>query len=156
MVALGWSWFIRLVLRGKDPRQFLATFNRRLSQHIKCGRRVTGNEKPHDVLSSRAQQLHSFTVQSLPQYETSERDNEALDALRDNHKTPPPDQIQFRLDFPAWRLTRTERDRRVIDELMRGERTLDVSNRHGLTPGRISQLRRAYMYDWQRFCGDDA
>jgi hypothetical protein len=99
---------------------------------------------------------HSFTVQSLPQYETGEGDNEAIDALHDNHKTPPPEQVQFRIDFSDWRLTRTERDRYVIDELMRGERTLDVSNRHGLTPSRISQLRREYMYDWQRFCGDNA
>jgi hypothetical protein len=145
MLAIGWKWFDRLVLRGKDPREFLVTFNCRLAQHVKAGRRICGNEKLHDVLSSRAQQLHSFTVQSLPQYETAEGDNEALDALRNNHKTPTPDQVQFRIDFPAWRLTRTERDRRVIDELMRGERTLDVSNRHGLTPSRISQLRREYM-----------
>ena len=94
MLALAWKWFVGLVLRGKDPRLFLATFNRRLTQHIKAGRRVTGNEKPDDVLSSRAQQLHSFSVQSLPQYETGEGDNEAIDALRDNHKTPPPDQVQ--------------------------------------------------------------
>jgi hypothetical protein len=40
----------------------------------------------------------------------------------------------------------------VIDELMLGERTLDVSQRFGLCPGRISQLRREFCEDWERFC----
>jgi hypothetical protein len=106
-------------------------------------------------MSTRAQYKHGFLVQSLPQYETGDKDNEALDALRDNTRTPPPEQVAFRLDFPAWRKTRTERDRRVIDELMRGERTKDVSRKHGLTAGRISQLRRDFHHDWNRFCGND-
>jgi hypothetical protein len=152
MVSLGWKYFVRLVLRGKDPRDFLGLFIKRLAQHVKCGRRVTGKEKPNDVMSSQAQQLHSFTVQSLPRHESSDQKNEALDALQDNHRTPPPDQAAFRIDFPAWRLTRSERDRRVIDELMLGERTLDVSQRFGLCPGRISQLRREFCEDWERFC----
>jgi hypothetical protein len=63
-----------------------------------------------------------------------------------------PDQVCFRLDFPVWRLSRTERDRRVIDDLMMGERTLDVSKKHGLSPGRISQLRRDFQNDWLTFC----
>jgi hypothetical protein len=155
MLTLGWQWFVRLMLRGKDPRTFLAMFNKRLGQHIKCGRRVCGKEKAGDVMSSSTQQQEGFVVQSLPTYDTGVEDNEAIDALRDNTKTPPPDQVQFRLDFPAWRLTRCERDRRVIDELMQGERTLDVSNRHGLSPGRISQLRREFCHDYARFCGDD-
>ena len=51
----------------------------------------------------------------------------------------------------AWRVTRTDRDRRMIDDLMVGERTQDVSQKYGLSPGRISQLRREFHDDWQRF-----
>ena len=69
-------------------------------------------------------------------------------------QTPVPEQVSFRLDFPAWRSSRCERDRRVIDELMAGERALDVAARHGLTPGRVSQLRREFHDDWTRFCGE--
>ena len=76
--------------------------------------------------------------------------------LQDNHQTPVPDQVTFRQDFPAWRLTRCERDRRLVDDLMVGERTLDVSAKHGLSPGRISQLRRDFLEDWNRFCGEPA
>jgi hypothetical protein len=36
---------------------------------------------------------------------------------------------------------------------MVGERTLDVADKHGLTAGRVSQLRRDFYQDWARFCG---
>ena len=38
---------------------------------------------------------------------------------------------------------------------MLGERILDVANKHGLSIGRVSQLRREFMEAWQRFCGDE-
>jgi hypothetical protein len=60
----------------------------------------------------------------------------------------------FRIDFPAWRASRTERDRRILDDLMLGERTLDVAAKYGLSPGRVSQLRREPHDDWERFCAE--
>ncbi len=62
MVALGWLWFVRLAQRGKDPRDFLVTFNRRLGQHVKSGRRFCGKEKSGDVMSSLTQQQQGFVV----------------------------------------------------------------------------------------------
>jgi hypothetical protein len=73
--------------------------------------------------------------------------------LRDNTMTPPPDAAAFRIDFPDWLKTRTDRDRRIIDDMMHDERTLDLANKHGISPGRVSQLRREFMEDWERFCG---
>jgi hypothetical protein len=64
------------------------------------------------------------------------------------------DQVAFRIDFPVWRRTRCERDRRVIDALMAGGRTKDVSQKFGLSPGRVSQLRRDFLEDWRRFTGE--
>src|SRR5262249_16572931 len=71
--------------------------------------------------------------------------------LRDNTLTPVPDQAAFRIDFPLWRCTRSERDRRVIDALMAGGRAREFSQKFGLSPGRVSQLRRDFMEDWRRF-----
>ena len=34
-------------------------------------------------------------------------------------------------------------------DLLLGERTLDVADKYGLSPGRVSQLRRDFMQDWQ-------
>ncbi|HJZ53455.1 MAG TPA: hypothetical protein VKE74_00765, partial [Gemmataceae bacterium] len=61
--------------------------------------------------------------------------------LRDNTQTPVPEQVVFRLDFTLWVCSRSERDRRIIDDLLLGERTLDVANKHGLSPGRDSPRR---------------
>jgi len=71
-----------------------------------------------------------------------------------NTQTPVPDQVAFRIDFPRWRGTRSERDRRVIDALLAGGRTRDVSRQFGLSPGRVSQLRRDFLEDWRRFTGE--
>src|SRR5262249_54204542 len=57
--------------------------------------------------------------------------------------------------FPAWRRTRTRRDQRLLDDLMAGERTQEVSQRHGLSPARVSQLRRDFHDDWRRFTSHD-
>ena len=35
---------------------------------------------------------------------------------------------------------------------MPGEGTLDVASKHGLSPARVSQLRREFREDWHRFC----
>jgi hypothetical protein len=154
MVALAWKWFTRLAERGKDATAWpmaLACFAARAVNH---GRRLCGQEKSKDVLSPSAQQRHGFTVSPLPEPSSAD-DNLLVEALHDNTCTPPDEQAAFRLDFPAWRLTRSDRDRRVIDDLMVGERTMDVAAKRGLTAGRVSQLRRDFHEDWSRFCGLD-
>jgi hypothetical protein len=86
-----------------------------------------------------------------------QRHIDAMDEmLKDNAVTPPPDQAAFRIDFAAWRRTRTERDRRLMADLMLGERTSHVSRKYGITAGRVSQLRREFHDDWVRFSGAEA
>jgi hypothetical protein len=153
MVALSWRWFVRLAQRGKDATQFpsvLATFAARA---VRSGRRLCGKEKAKDVLSPEAQRRHGFVVTKLPDVSTLH--GSPLDeALRDNTRSEVPEQVAFRLDFPAWRLTRTDRDRRVIDDMMAGEGTMALADRYGLSPARVSQLRREFHADWQTFCGE--
>jgi hypothetical protein len=154
MVALAWKWFVRLAERGKDARDFPAALATFAARAVNDGRRLCGQDKARDVMSRRAQRLRGFTVERLPDMTTLSGGPYA-DALADNTRSPVPEQVAFRLDFPAWRLSRAERDRRIIDDLMVGERTLEVANRHGLSPGRVSQLRREFLNDWRRFCGED-
>ena len=108
-------------------------------------------DRAGDVLSPLAQRRKGFAVGKLP--DCSTLDGSPLDeALRDNIHSPVDEQACFRLDFPAWRASRAERDRRILDELMLGERTLDVAARHGITAARVSQLRRELHDDWEFFC----
>ena len=153
MVALAWRWYVRLVKRGKDPSQFSSALASFAARAVNAGRRICGQEKPKDVLSFQAQRRYGFVVDKLP--DCNNLTASALEEiLIDNTQTPVDEQVCFRLDFPNWLKTRTDRDRRVIDDLMVGEGTLDVSRRYGLTPGRVSQLRREFQLDWMRFCGE--
>src|SRR5262249_51055796 len=148
--ALSWKWFVRLLHRGKQPCEFVSAIAVYAARAVHSGRRVCGHEKAKDVLSPVAQRRHGFAVESLPQATTSSHEplyssplgQQAQDVfeerLHDNTITPPPEQAAFRIDFPAWRRTRSERDRRLMDELMAGCRTKDVSAKFGMSPGRIS------------------
>jgi hypothetical protein len=153
-VALSWAWYLRLVERGKDPADFAGTFAGYAARAVRRGRRVCGQEAGQEVLSPTAQARHDFQVLHLPSGPTTLNGSPLEEALLDNAVTPPPEAAAFRIDFPAWLATWPERDRRLIEGLGLGERTMALAQQFGLTPGRISQKRREYHGDWARFCGD--
>jgi hypothetical protein len=78
------------------------------------------------VLSPLAQARRRFGLSPLPDV-SSLSASPLEEALQENTVSPVPEQGVFRLDFPTWRATRCERDRKVIDDLMAGERTQDVA-----------------------------
>jgi hypothetical protein len=151
MIAIAWLWFVRLVGQGRDPSKFPSVLATYAARSVRSGRRLCGQEKARDVLSPLAQQRRGFSVNPLP--ETHDETGKLLDeALQDNSLTPVIDQVQFRLDFPRWRGSRCERDRRLIDDLMIGERTKDMAQKYGLSSTRVSELRGQFFTDWTNFC----
>jgi hypothetical protein len=149
-VALAWAWFIRLLRRGKNPEAFITVLADFAARAVSSGRRLCGQEKVNEVLSSVAQWRHGFTVQRLHP-SGGPLDSPWDDALKDNTRTPVLNQVIFRVDFRAWRGTRTKRDQRIIDRLLRSERTGTVAQIFGISPGRVAQLRRQFHADWLRF-----
>lgn len=131
-VALAWQWFLRLAERSKDARQFPSVLAGYAARAVKSGRRLTGQLKAKDACSERAHMLHGFKVERLP---TSTRQSfqdvygmcgqRELDVfeqrLQHNLQTPVDEQVAFRCDLPAWLLTRTERDRRLIHDMAANE-----------------------------------
>ena len=166
VIAISWKWFLRIKEQGKDVRTFVMTLADYAVRHVRSGRRLCGQERSREVLSPLAQRRHDFTVRPLPtstarphqQFYSTPQGQRLMDAveerLRDNALTPVPEQVQFRLDWPAWLQTRTERDRRIIDAMSWNHRTQDLAQRFGVSPGRISQLRRDYHDDWLTFTDD--
>jgi hypothetical protein len=166
MRALAWKWFLRLHERGRDPADFLAMFVTLLARAVISGRRLAGMERAKDVMNRATQRRHGFQVEPLPastrvsheELYGAARGQRRLDAfeerLRDNTITPVADQVQFRIDWPAWLATLTGRERRLIRAMARNERTKDLSRQFELSPARISQLRREFHDDWHRFLGD--
>jgi hypothetical protein len=164
-LALAWMWFVRLARRGKDAALFPSALATYAAKAVQNGRRLCGQLRAKDVLSERAQRRHGFKVERLPaSTRTCHADlNHVLgqrhldlyeERLQDNTRTPPDEQAAFRLDFPAWLTTRTERDRRIIADMAVGERTMHLARRFGLSPARVSQLRREYRNDWLLFTGE--
>jgi hypothetical protein len=140
--------------------------SRNFAKFVSSDSRLVRKEKSKDVLSLCAQKQHGFAVESLPSSTASsfeERYSEIHgqqkqdvfeERLRDNTQTPVVEQVCFRIDFPVWLETLTPRERRLVHEMANNERTLDLSQRFELSPGRISQKRRELHADWSRFCGD--
>jgi hypothetical protein len=149
-VSLAWKWFVRLANKGKDAREFpsaLATF---AAKAVKSGRRVCGQEKARDVLSPLAQQRRGFAVASLPTRSTLSG-NPLSEALTDNTRSPVPEQVHFRIDFPEWLVRLGDRKRRIAEDMAMGHRTQDLAEMHKITSARISQLRGEFHEDWLRF-----
>ena len=150
-VSICWKWFLRLEERGKDVGQFVTTFGALAARAVRCGRRLCGQEKAQDAMSGVAQQRHSFVVGKLPDHSTL-METPLAEALIDNNRTEVPEQVCFRIDFPAWLSNLSDRDRRVIVDMAMGERTIHLARKYGISEGRISQLRRQFHDGWERFC----
>jgi hypothetical protein len=165
MMALSWKWFVRLAAKGKDASRFPTALATYAAKAVKIGRRLCGQEKAKDVMNPATQKRHGFSVEPLPSSTSASHEHlysaphgqELHDAfeerLRDNTITPIPDQVQFRIDWPAWLETLTGRERRMIRAMAQNERTSDLSRQFDVSPGRISQLRREFQQDWLRFTG---
>jgi hypothetical protein len=165
-VALAWRSFLRLAEQGRDATEFASALASLVVRAVRSGRRLCSQERSRDVMSAAAQRRGGFRVEDLlpPASATHERlksepggqrrQDAFEERLRDNTQTPVLEQVVFRCDFPAWLLTLSRRTRQVIDDLVAGDGTGDVARKFGLSPGRVSQLRRQFQDDWQRFCGE--
>jgi hypothetical protein len=154
-VALAWRWFVRLAERGKDASRFAPALASLAVRAVADGRRLCGQERACDALAVTARRRHVFAVGSPDRHRVLEDDSVA-EALRDNTRTPVPEQVSFRVDFPAWLRRCGRRDRRLVRALLCGGRIREVSRWFGISPARVSQLRRELHADWARFTADPA
>jgi hypothetical protein len=149
-IGLSWKWFVRLAQRGKDARRFVSTLASYAARAVRSGRRIAGQERSKEVLSPVAQQRHSFVVSKLPDLSTL-CSNPLIEALQDNRRSPIPDQVVFRVDFPSWLTTLSRRNRQILEDMAMGERTLHLARKYGISPSRVSQMRRYFEEGWRRF-----
>ena len=164
---MAWKWFVRLAERGKDATKFASVLASYAARGVKNGRRLCRQENANDAMNPQAQQRHSFRVESLPSSTATSHENlyatplgqqhqdEFEERLQENTVTPVPEQVAFRLDFPAWLQTLTGRERRIIRAMMRNERTTRSGQEFELSPARISQMRREFHLGWELF-GEDS
>ena len=113
------------------------------------GRRVGNHLRIGEVLSPYAQRKKRFVVESLDRFDKDA--DEWVEAIVEDHRTPVPDQVAFRIDFPRWLTLQNNRNRRIAEALALGHSTGQVARRFKISPGRISQLRRELYRSWQEF-----
>ena len=70
-------------------------------------------------------------------------------------RTPVPDQAAFRLDFPPFLASLSERDRRLAAYLALGHSAVAAARRFGLSPGRVTQLRQRWCRQWRIRQGEE-
>jgi hypothetical protein len=153
MIGLAWRWHLRLAEQGKDATRFPTALATYAARAVKSGRHLPGQDRANDVLSPLAQRRHHFFVERLPNFSTLSG-CPLEEALHDNTVSPVPDQVVFRLDFPAWLGTLSQRNRALVEDMALGEQTQKLAQKYGVTQGRISQMRRYFEHDWSRFGAD--
>ncbi len=152
-LALSWKWWVSLWDRGKEPRRFVSALATFALKAARSGRRICGQEKAKDVMSSRAQTVKGFLLVSLPAFSTLSG-NPIAEALISNTVTPVDEQVAFRMDFPAWLASLDVHRRQIVQLLLAGERTIDIAEKVGKSAARISQLRVEFCLSWNLFVSE--
>jgi hypothetical protein len=150
-VAASFESFLAIKARGKNPHDFPSSIAKYAVLHVKDDRHVGGTSSSTDVLSSKAQRRHGFRVMSLA---PANRLSAYEERLRDDRRTPVPDQVAFRIDWPAFLKTLTERDRQMTHALAEERAAKEVAQRFRISNGRVTQLRQRWHRDWLVFHGD--
>lgn len=73
------------------------------------------------------------------------------EALSDNRRSPVPDQVAFRIDFPVWLDRQNRRDRKLAEYLAVGNIPTEAARRFRISCGRVSQLRGQLQASWEAF-----
>lgn len=157
-VGLCWKWFVRVKEKGKNPAEFPTALARFAARAVRAGRTVCGSQRAKDVMSVVARHRHGVAVEyfgrgpsacpkchSLP---ASVCCNPYEEYLCENDVTPVPDQVVFRIDWPAFVDSLTERDGELMYFLGLGNSNQDAAREFGISPGRVSQLRKGWAEKW--------
>jgi len=74
-----------------------------------------------------------------------------LELLIEDKRASVPDQVAAKMDVGAWFATLSRRMKQIARDLAYGFSTSEVARKHGVSAGRISQLRRTLEASWAAF-----
>jgi hypothetical protein len=138
-----------LVAQGRADRIYPAALAAFAVRQAREGRKVGGKLNSHDVLSKYCQRKRQVAVRCLNPSGSLESD--WRESLIEHRKTPVPEIVAFRIDFPAWLATFPERQQQIALALAAGHTTNYVAQQFGISAGRVSQLRREFSRSWNDF-----
>jgi hypothetical protein len=147
-----WKWVRLLHKARKRWWSFVSRLADFAVRAVKSGRKIAGMTVK-DVMSEINQARKGYCLCKLPDFST-ESTNPLVEALTDNTQTPVDDAVAFRIDFPAWMARHSDRDRALLTDMAMNHRTKDLADRYQMSEGRVSQKRREFHKDWERYTGD--
>ena len=137
-LGLAWKFLYVLFQQGRlhHPKAWNGVLWYAIQQ-TKCGRKPQGKARARDAFECHQRGRVKFELVDLH------------DLI--GRKTPVIDQVIFRMDVPRFFSTLTPRQQMLAYDLASGERTKDVAQKHGVTPGAISQFRRRFKTLYEEF-----
>ena len=143
--------YAKLARQKKLARVYPSSIATFAVKAVNGNRHVGGHQSCRDVMSPLTQKRRGFTVGSLTAWCPPE--GPWQEVVVDSRRVSPADRAAFKLDFAQWLSQWPLRHRRIINSLAAGHRTMAVALRFGVSPARVSQLRREFERSWQQFQG---
>ena len=132
--------YVRLAKRGKLDMAHPTVLAGYAAAQIRDGRRVGSKRNVRDVSSPHARRGKGFILESLDRFDSIE--GEWLEAVVEDDRTPIPDQVAFRLDFPRWLAFLSRRDQQIAEALAAGHSTSQVAARFRVTGPDLAKTSR--------------
>ena len=145
--------YARLVELNKTDLAFPSALARFGVAQVKDGRKVGGKLNCRDVSSDYCQQKKNLLVERLDQFDSEEGAWEEI--LVEDRRAGPAETAITRIDFSTWLQLLPRRLRKIATFLANGETTKTAARKFGVSPGRISQIRKELFLAWHRFQGED-
>lgn len=152
VLANCWVAFTRLMDRGLDDVIYPTPLAQYAIRQVRSGRKVGGSLNVNDVSSTYAQKAKGILVESLDRF--NQRKDEWKEVLVEDRHAGPAETAAGRIDVGDWLRALPKRTRQVAETLALGETTKKAAKKHGVSSGRISQMRRELMDNWQEFQGE--
>jgi DNA-binding NarL/FixJ family response regulator len=154
VVASAFVSYARLIERGKSDLAYAGPLARYGARQYLSGRRVGSRMNGHDITSDYCRRRKRFMVEQLDRFDDPTGEWEQL-VVEDKHSTPA-DVASTRIDFRAWLAQLKRQTRQIAKDLAQGYSTSEVACKHGISAGRVSQLRRELYQAWRVFTGEVA
>ncbi len=147
-----WVAFVRLLDRGLHDIIYASPLVRFAIKQVRDGRRVGAKLNVLDVSSRYCQRAKGFTLERLDVLNDSE--DQWREIVIEDKRAGPAETAAARIDIGDWFASLSRKKRRIAKTLAAGETTKKAARKHRVSPGRISQVRRELMDNWQAFQGE--
>src|SRR4051794_6690542 len=113
------------------------------SRHVRRGRPAGGRMNGKEPLSRYGQISNAIEVER--------QSGNWINTMVDDKRASVADLVAAKMDVGDWFATLTKRMKEIAKDLAFGCSTTEVAEKHGVSAGRISQLRRVLENSWAAF-----